>query len=137
MKTEPQEVWQLPVLSQEFLQSPVVWHHIEELRLHYDFETESGAYAWGRLDFEGVAGYRFTVRDACTPDQIDALDSLVEVHGSPWALSLERARMEWPRPTRHLRIYFDDVGCYEVVAAAFSTHHPAPAPAGLPDSKFH
>lgn len=114
------EVWVLPVLSQEFNDGPVVVQDGTQVRLRYDYETETGKSAWREVAFFGVEAFMFTGHDSCDEDQVAAYDRLVEVIGSSWLTGLAASR-RYPIPTgaRHLRIYFDDVGCYEIVATSF------------------
>ena len=114
------EVWSLPVLSQEFRQGPVVELSGGAILLRYDCETEAGEYAWQSMAFDGVEAFAFTSHSSCTEDMIEAYDALVEVIGSPWVARLQAGRGEPAIGLRHLRIYFDEVGCYEVVARGFT-----------------
>jgi hypothetical protein len=122
--SEAREIWSLPVLSQEFRDGPVVELDRCAVRLRYDYETESGDYAWQEIVFEGVEAFRFTGHASCTVDMIDAYDVLVEVVDSAWVSRLQEARREPAPPLRHLRIYFDELGCYEVVATGFDAPEP-------------
>ncbi len=85
------------------------------MALLYDFESATGAYDWAEIAFIGVAAYTFTAADYCTSEQIRAYDQLVIVEESPWTDELARARKD----IYHYRIYFDDIGCYEVLATGF------------------
>lgn len=71
--------------------------------------------------FSGVFGFAFTTRRACSVEQIRSYDTLVELESSDWVTEL---LSRWPdfleRPVvHHYRIYFDDVGCYEIAATHF------------------
>ena len=119
MADGPQRLWALPVLSQEFRDGPVVESVRGSLRLRYDYETESGAYKWEEVTFAGVEAFAFTSHESCTEDQVDAYDVLVEVVDSAWIRQLQAARVAPTPRLRHMRIYFDEIGCYEVAAADF------------------
>jgi len=107
-------------MSQEFEQGPKIRQDVnDQLAIAYDFETESGEYAWAELRFSGVAAFRFTAARHCSEDQISAYDSLQELR-SRWAEDLS----DPPSDLRHYRIYFDDVGCYEVLARTFEPPMP-------------
>lgn len=108
-------VWELPCRSQEFREGPLVSQGPATLTLAYDFETETGDYAWEQAQFSGVAAFTFTAAVYCNEEQIGAYDRLEVVAASHWAADL---RAEGSA-LRHYRIYFDDVGCYEVLASAF------------------
>lgn len=113
-------LWDLPVMSQEFRDGPTVTHQHGGLRLKYDYETEAGEYDWQEVMFRGVEACMFTAHDSCDEDQVDAYDVLVEVIDSPWVAELRKTRrIPMPPDIRHLRIYFDEIGCYEVVASEF------------------
>ena len=122
-----QELWALPVLSQEFRDGPIAKIERTVLRLRFDYETEVGDYAWQELTFNGVEAFVYTAHDSCTEDQVDAYDVLVEVVDSRWVAKLQAARRTRVPALRHLRIYFDEIGCYEVAAASFD---PPPIRAG-------
>lgn len=68
-----------------------------------------------------MAAFAFTVASHCTPEQIEAYDEL-HIVDSSWIAQLDHA----PPSLRHHRIYFDDVGCDEVLADGFTP--PAPRP---------
>lgn len=94
---------------------PVIRHTDEGVVLGYDFETESGAYAWEEITFVGVVAYGFTYAAHCTREQMEPYDELADVVGSRWARELK----EVDEGCRHFRIYFDEIGCYEFLAKAF------------------
>lgn len=108
-------IWRLPVKSQEFEQGPVLEWDGDTVRIDYDFETDSGAYAWEAIAFVGLATIRFTVADQCSPEQIRAYDALEECDGSELMSSLMRP----DDGLHHYRIFFDDIGCYDVVCRQF------------------
>lgn len=116
--------WTLPHLSQEFHKGPVLKQPgFDRAVLSYDFETESGTYAWEEILFLDTAAVRFTFAQVCTPEQISAYDKLVVVDESDWPDQLHRPSAD----LRHYRIYFDDIGCYEFLARSFV---PPPGSAG-------
>lgn len=109
-------VWQLPCMSQEFDQGPKLRQDPgDQLAIAYDFEQESGEYGWEELIFTGVVGLRFTAARHCSEEQVGAYDKVVAVSGSAWAADVRDA----PPGLRHYRVYFDDAGCYEVLATGF------------------
>lgn len=109
-------VWRLPVPSQEFQQGPQILISPGKVTLRWDFEGESGAYEWSSAEFTGVEATTFTAQSSCTLDQARAYDQLVKVEPSDMLASLRGAD---PKRLRHWRIYFDEVGCLDVVAADF------------------
>jgi hypothetical protein len=124
MGNEVRKIWSLPVLSQEFRDGPVTELARGTLHLRYDYETKTGEYAWQEIVFEGVEAFSFVGPASCTPEMIDAYDALVEVVDSAWIARLREARPDPTQGLRHLRIYFDELGCWEVVAARFQTPRP-------------
>lgn len=109
------DVWQLPCMSQEFDQGPVIRQGFDEFTISYDFEVDSGEYLWEDLIFTGAVAFAFTAVQHCTQDQVTAYDKLQEIESSEWIKELPDA----PAPLRHYRIFFDDFGCYEILATAF------------------
>lgn len=109
------QVWHLPSPSQEFRSHPEILQDSDTISIRYDFETASGEYAHEAMTFTGVAAFHFTSAHSCTPEQIASYDTLVEIRDSSWANALFKV----PYDRRHFRIYFDDLGCYEVLASEF------------------
>ncbi len=108
-------VWSMTRKSQEFRNWPRIELDSRALRIGHDFETDDGSYAWEYICFLGPAAFTFTTLLQCRVDQLRAYDRLVEVHESP----LIDALRDPPEGLHHYRIFFDDPGCYEVVAASF------------------
>jgi hypothetical protein len=113
-------IWTLPHKSQEFNEGPRIRLEMGQLAIAYDFETHDGTYQWEEMSFSGVAAFAFTKAAHCREDQVGAYDKLEEVVDSEWFRSLIGATSD----LRHYRIYFDDVGCYELLAATFSPPGP-------------
>jgi hypothetical protein len=114
------EIWALPVLSQECRDGPIgTVDRDGSFRLRYDYETETGAYAWEEVTFSGVEAASFTAHESCSEEQVGAYDKLVEVSESAWIATLQSHRVSPAVGLRHFRIYFDEVGCYEAVATEF------------------
>jgi hypothetical protein len=109
-------VWSLPALSQEFMHGPHVLVSPGKVTLRWDFETESGAYEWSSAEFTGVEAVTFTAESSCTPDQVHAYDRLVRVEPSDMLASLRGTASKF---LQHFRIYFDEIGCLDVVAEEF------------------
>jgi hypothetical protein len=109
-------VWSLPAPSQEFMQGPQILISPGKVTLRWDSESETGAYEWSSAEFTGVEAVRFTADSSCTPDQARAYDRLVKVEPS---LLLSDLRGAGPKFLQHFRIYFDEVGCLDVVAEEF------------------
>jgi len=58
---------------------------------------------------------RFTTWLLCTPDQIKAYDRLVESRDRGWLSAVPRL----PPDVRHFRTFFDEVGCYDLLATDY------------------
>jgi len=108
-------VWEMPCKSQEFNECPRLRQGSSTLALVYDFEAESGEYASEEVNFLGVVAFKFTASRYCTVEQIRAYDRLETVFDSTWATEVANASDD----ALHYRIYFDDIGCYEVLAGSF------------------
>ena len=103
-------------MSQEFEQGPKLRQDPgDQLAIAYEFESDSGAYSWAEIIFTGVVGLRFTAARHCSDEQIGAYDKIEMVSGSTW----EAATLDAPPRLGHYRIFFDDVGCYEILATGF------------------
>lgn len=118
---EFEEAWVMPFKSQEFSQGPELIQTLREVRLRLDHETETGDYEWSAIVFRGVHAIRFTAHASCTRDQVRAYDRLVRVQRSEWLEALPGAEADH----HHFRIYFDEFGCYDVVAASFEVREEA------------
>jgi hypothetical protein len=66
-----------------------------------------------------VSGFEFLGEELCGPEQLEALDKLLEVRDSPWLKKAQESRRFGPGQPHHYRIYFDDHGCYEVLSTTF------------------
>jgi hypothetical protein len=109
-------VWEMPHPSREFVHGPQIRHgRLDKLVIAYDFEQRRGGYAWEELAFSKVLAFSFTDHRYCSVGQIDAYDRLQEIVGSEWTARLR----EPPEGIKHYRIYFDEIGCYEVLATGF------------------
>lgn len=108
-------VWTLPHKSQEFIDGPAIQFKNDRLILAYDYETEHGAYAWSELTFLNTIAYCFTASRHCRVDQIQAFDEVQEVGESSWSENLTHIDTK----VSHFRIYFDEIGCYEILASQF------------------
>jgi len=84
--------------------------------VRWDSESETGAYEWSSAEFAGVESVTFTAHSSCTPDQARAYDRLVKVDPSD---TLPSPRGAGSKFLQHFRIYFDEIGCLDVVAEEF------------------
>jgi hypothetical protein len=111
-----EEVWSLPAPSREFMQGPHILVSPGKVTLRWDSESETGEYVWSSAEFTGVEAMTFTAYSSCTPDQARAYDRLIKVDPSDMLPNLRGAG---PKFLQHFRIYFDEIGCLEVVAEDF------------------
>ena len=111
----PITIWELGHKSQEFELGPIVRLENGQLVIAYDYETDAGAYGWEEMSFAGIRGFSFTAAPDCSEDQVAAYDRVQQIDSSPWLARTADA----PKSIHHYRIYFDDVGCYDVLAATF------------------
>ena len=109
-------VWSLPAPSQEFMQGPHILVSPGKVTLRWDYEAETGTYAWSSAEFTGVEAVTFTAHSSCTLDQARAYDRLVKVDPSDMLPGLRGAGLKF---LQHFRIYFDEIGCLDVVAQDF------------------
>jgi hypothetical protein len=109
-------VWSLPAPSQEFMQGPHILVSPGKVTLRWDSESVTGTYEWSSAEFTGVEAVAFTANSSCTPEQVRAYDRLVKVEPSDMLSGLRGAG---PKFLQHFRIYFDEIGCLDIVAEEF------------------
>ncbi len=109
-------IWTLPSPSQEFEQGPHILVASGRVTLRWDAESDTGEYVWSTAGFVGVEDVQFTAAGSCTPDQVRAYDRLIKVEPSPRLAALRGSASKF---LIHFRIYFDDIGCLDVVAEDF------------------
>ena len=109
----------LPCTTAECETGPVAEHRPASLSLCYDAEAETGI-VWTAIEFELVCAARFTAEVACLPWMIRAYSRVCEFEGSGWLHELRAAaasqNMLLSPSARHFFVYFDHVGCWEVMA---------------------
>jgi hypothetical protein len=111
----------LPFSTAECDIGPLVEQRPDHLVLHYDGQGSIGT-VWTSLTFERPFAVRFTNDVACPAWMLDAYSRVCEVQDSAWiaALRSEAAdqRKIVPPDLKHWVIYFDHVGCWEIVASS-------------------
>lgn len=106
-------LWKSPIASQEIVEGPEVLLRPGKLAIR--FGAEDGV--WHELSFSDVLKFTFTEFGACTSEHVNAYDKLLDL-GSDSAFAreaLDCARRD-VSGLRHFRVFFDDVGAYDVVA---------------------
>ena len=116
---EVTKVWDLPCKSQDFNQPPRLAHRGDELDLIYDCDSKNGEFHDAMITFRGVEAFSFTSFESCTIEQVAAYDKVVVLITSSWLKDLHSRRKVDETFARHYRIFFDEVGCYDVIASAF------------------
>jgi hypothetical protein len=123
-----QEVLLLPFSTAECDFGPIVEHRPGHLTLRYDAEGEEGI-LWTVLEFSMVLAARFTPDVACEPWMVEAYSRVCEAEGAAWIEQLRSIAagrgMPLPGTARHFVIYFDHVGCWEVLADDVELEAPA------------
>ena len=109
-------IWSLSDPSQEFKQGPHILVSPGKVTLRWDFESETGDYEWSSAEFTGVEAMAFTAHGSCSPTQVRAYDRLLKIDPSDMLSSLKGAGSKF---LQHFRIYFDEIGCLDVVAEEF------------------
>lgn len=113
------EVIPLRFSTAETDQGPMLELRRASLTLRYDAEDEERV-VWTRLEFAPVFAVRFTADPSVTAWMLEAYSKVCEVESSEWIRQIEAAAHEGHRAlqrARHFVVYFDDVGCFEVVAS--------------------
>jgi hypothetical protein len=118
MSDQTKTVWTLPGYSQEFHESPQITVLRRTAMLKYTMIGASGEVESASITFRGVHWFCFTRDYSCTPEQIQAYDKIVEITPSQCVEQLvsRRPKAVPTAPVKHYRIYFDDVGCYDIAA---------------------
>ncbi len=110
---------QLPFSTAECESGPVVEHRRGQMTLRYDAEGGHGA-VWTVLHFVMVLALRFTPDPACDSWMVEAYSKVCEAEDSMWLAALRSAAASrgivLPASARHFVIYFDHIGCWEVLA---------------------
>lgn len=110
---------QLPFSTAESEDGPIVEHRPGRLTLRYDAEGEHGV-VWTALRFAMVLAIRFTPDPACDAWMVEAYSSVCEFVDSAWLAALRSTAairgIVLSASARHFVIYFDHVGCWEVLA---------------------
>lgn len=115
------EVLRLPFSTAECESGPIVEHRPGRLTLRYDAEGDAGV-EWTVLSFVMVLAVRFTPDPACAPWMIEAYSRVCELTTTTWLDELRAAADQSSKlspSARHFLIYFDHIGCWEVLAETF------------------
>lgn len=117
------EIVKLPLDTAECESGPIVEFRGGCLTLSYDAEGEHGAVVWATLRYRMVLAVRFTPDPACEAWMVGADSRVCEVDDSDWSRQIRTIARErgtvLSASARHFVIYFDHVGCWEVLADDF------------------
>jgi hypothetical protein len=112
-----QVIWELPYPSTEIdndFPEAILRSTILSIRIEY---VESKAID---LRFGSVVAMLFTEWTACPEQVLDAYDVILNVRDSDFLRQIEASlHIDRPKSLNHYRLYLDDIGCYEVIAASF------------------
>lgn len=101
------------------MEPPSLTQRGDQLDLVYDYETDSGQYQRAAISFRGVEAFSFTSFELCSPEQVAAYDKVIAIHSSEWLKRLRSQRAIKEGTVLHYRMFFDEVGCYEIIASEF------------------
>lgn len=121
MTAKPREMFSLPFSTAECDEGPLLEHRPGHATLKYDAEGPDGI-VWTALEFSGTVAVRFTPDATCAPWMVEAYTRVCEIEDSEWAAELRSATRDGegmlPASAHHFFVYFDHVGCWEVLADA-------------------
>lgn len=110
-------LWDLPINSQEFLGAPQFLQIGDKAMFVYDHGVVD---EFSTIVFDGVEASCFTFYECCSPEQVSAYDRVIIVEDSPWATEITSRKVSKKITSTHYRIFIDEVGCYDVLAATVS-----------------
>ncbi len=111
---------------------PIVRHKGTNLEIEYDYEEDSGEQRWSVLSFSEVLAFEFRQEATLDGDDVVPAREIAELEASPL---LEQVMTRWQRTVgsqqwhqsrggsgryKHFKVFFDDVGCFDVVSASCS-----------------
>ena len=106
-------VWTSPIASQEIVTGPEVTIQPGATVIRYCDTNED----WHELTFSGILFFSFTEFGACREEHVDAYDKLLELGtDTPLAKEILSGARSDIKGMRHYRIFFDEVGAYDIIA---------------------
>ena len=100
---------------------------IGDVELRFAYYDDANKLFRAGFRFRKVRAYQYRALVHCSVDQVEAYDRLILLDGSDWLDDLKKHTDEfWQKRwmMNHYRIFFQDVGCYDVVADSWQ---PIPA----------
>lgn len=114
---EIEDLFDINGASQEFNQSPQLLREGRNMILKYDYETETGEYAWNGVTFLDVITCKMTKMVCEELYMIEAYDSVSIVRESDWIKDIAEAYKGNDLSSfNHYVIHFEDYGSYEFIA---------------------
>ena len=119
----------LNLATNRTIRGPHVFFSRDELCVEYDHQGDDGAITWASIVFTDVIAFEFRQEVCCTLESVPDSSSITIEMDSQWLSELRKqwvsllGGQEWQEKqggfTRfhHFVVFFDDVGCLEVVAA--------------------
>lgn len=113
--------FELPVPSTDSVTDASFHIYGKSVQIRFDYYRDDTPRR-AALRFSGAVSTKTRSERCCTSWHVKAFDVLLEIMESPWIEELrkdiaQRYRDEFT--TRHFAIYFDSVGCFEVLADDF------------------
>lgn len=108
-------VWQLPFASSVIEEGPTITGLPGTVSIR--FADEDGQEV--AIQFGQALSFSFVGFELCTDDMLDAYDKVIQLHKSKLLRKIGRLKRALPSGLHHYRMFLDDIGCYDVVAATF------------------
>jgi hypothetical protein len=126
----PRELIHLPIRTSQTVTGPRYKGDKNSVVVEYDYERDDGSREWCSVVFEEVLLVEFRQDACCEEGDILSSDEVVTLDESPrlretvsrWQESV--GWQEWHQNQgggsrfRHFKMYFDDAGCLDVIAAS-------------------
>jgi len=123
----------LPLPTDSTVGGPIARLEPPNAVVEYDAEDDDGTLRWVRIRFVGVLTFDYRQEACCLVSDVEAYNCMLEVSSSP-LLTDVRSRftqrfgglpnVEDVREFGQFTLYFDDVGCVEVIAKSFEIEPP-------------
>ena len=110
----PTLLWTSPIASQDIEDGPDLLVQPGRVLLRFRGEGRSD---WIELRFQDIFRAMFTEFSVCSPEHLAAYDRLLDLgDASPLAVEVLNSPRRDAAGMRHFRIFFDEVGAYDVIA---------------------
>ncbi|WHY84546.1 hypothetical protein QNH39_18025 [Neobacillus novalis] len=110
-------IYKIKELAQEFNESPKIQTRGRDVILSYDYEQDTGEYAWKSIIFVETIAYRVSKMSCVGEDVLKSYNSISEVKYSQWLNEIKASyRGSQKFEYKHYLIFFDEYGTYEFIA---------------------